>query len=182
MSRSQTNIMIRDAVAGDRAFILGLSPQLAEVAKLTWHTNDTIRNFQDDYIIEMLDQSTGPHTTLIAEDNGVPLGFVHACEFKDAISQELCGTVPFAVTPTAQGRGVGRLLMIAAEDWSKTQGHRLLHLEVFANNTQAQKLYETLDFEPETLVMIKTLSWLSDIYPFLDKLLVTGGQFKVATR
>ena len=58
---------------------------------------------------------------------------------------------------SAQGLGVGRLLINAAEDWSKEQGYRLLHLEVFANNDKAQRFYDNLGFEAETLQMVKVL-------------------------
>ncbi len=152
-------VAIRQATDLDRTFILGLSPRLAEVAGLSWHTETRVQKFQDEYISKMLDQDEGPQTTLIAEADGSALGFVHARETNDSISEEVCGTVPLlAVAPSAQSRGVGRLLMEAAEDWSREQGYRLLHLEVFANNDNAEAFYRHLGFQPETLVMIKPLT------------------------
>jgi len=151
-------IAIRVATEIDRSFIIELSPQLAEVADLKWHTDAMVQKFQDDYITEMLDQVEGLQTTLIAEEDGLAMGFVHAREIKDSISEETCGTVPLlAVAPTAQGRGIGKMLMVAAENWSREQGHRLLHLEVFANNVKAQEFYQKIGFQPETLVMIKPI-------------------------
>ncbi|WP_281557980.1 GNAT family N-acetyltransferase [Thalassomonas sp. RHCl1] len=152
------NITIRNALETDRAFIFELSPRLAEVAALTWHTNSIVQKMQDDYITEMLEQTSIPRATLIAEKNEIPLGFVHARAHKDSISDETCGTVPLlAVAPAAQGMGVGQLLMQAAEAWAKEQGYRLLHLEVFANNDKARGFYQNLGFEAETLHMIKPL-------------------------
>ena len=154
-----TEITVREAQKTDRAFILGLSPYLAEVAKLKWHTDIAIQKFQDDYITKMLDQSDEYHTTLIAELDGEAVGFIHVCEAKDSISDERCGTVPLlAVSPVAQGMGVGRRLMLASEEWAKNQGYRLLHLEVFYNNDNARAFYETLGFVGETIVMVKPLS------------------------
>jgi ribosomal protein S18 acetylase RimI-like enzyme len=113
---------------------------------------------QDEYITENLENKTKPHATLIAEKNGSSLGFIHVCAHKDDISGEICGTVPLlAVSPEAQGMGIGKLLMVSAETWAKKQGYRLLHLEVFANNTKAINFYQKLDFEAETLHMIKAL-------------------------
>ena len=154
-----TNDMtVRNALDTDRAFIFELSPRLAEVASLPWHNASTVQKMQDDYITQMLNQTCVPHVTLIAQKNGVPLGFIHACEHKDGISGEVCGTVPLlAVSPAAQGLGAGQLLMKAAEDWAKEQGYRLLHLEVFANNDNARGFYQKQGFEPETLHMIKPL-------------------------
>jgi GNAT superfamily N-acetyltransferase len=154
----QDTVVIRKAADIDRPFILGLSPELAEVAGLSWHSDTRVQQFQDDYITKMLDQEEGPQTTLIAEMDGSAMGFVHVRETNDSISEEICATVPLlAVAPDAQGRGIGRVLMKAAEDWSKEQGYRLLHLEVFANNGKAQTFYQSQGFQPETLVMIKPL-------------------------
>lgn len=151
-------ITIRDAQHRDYGFIFKLSPDLAKVADLTWHSDDTVSKMQDDYIAQMLNQTSVPHITLIAEKSSKSLGFIYVCEHKDSISNETCGTVPLlAVTKQAQGMGVGKLLMKAAENWSKHQGYRLLHLEVFANNDKAKGFYKNLGFEPETLHMVKPL-------------------------
>ena len=153
-----TDLIIRPAQATDRNFIFELSPRLAEVAKLTWHTDAVMHKMQDDYITEVLDKSVAAQVTFIAEKNDVALGFIHACSHKDSISGEVCGTVPLlAVDPKAQGMGVGQQLMQAAEHWAKAQGYRLLHLEVFANNHKAQGFYQHLGFEAETLHMIKEI-------------------------
>ncbi|MDG1750055.1 MAG: GNAT family N-acetyltransferase [Thalassotalea sp.] len=63
-----------------------------------------------------------------------------------------------AVSPSAQKMGVGKLLINSAEAWAKKQGYRLLHLEVFANNNNAQRFYQNLGFEPEMLHMVKPLN------------------------
>ena len=103
-------------------------------------------------------KTVGLVNRLIAEKNQQPLGFIHACAHQDSISGEDCGTVPLlAVSPAAQGMGVGKLLMKAAEDWAKQQGYRLLHLEVFANNDKAQGFYQNLGFKAELVHMIKAL-------------------------
>jgi GNAT superfamily N-acetyltransferase len=150
--------MIRDAERADYDFIFKLSPDLAKAADLTWHSDAIVAKMQDDYIAQMLNQTTVNNITLIAEKGGVSLGFIYACEHQDSISNEACGTVPLlAVTKQAQGIGVGKLLMKAAEKWSKQQGYRLLHLEVFANNEKAKGFYNNLGFESETLHMVKPL-------------------------
>ena len=138
--------------------MLSLSPSLARGAKLAWHKEDTVQKFQDSYILDMLAETAVQNITLIAEENSLALGFIHTRKHTDEMSGEVCGTVPLlAVAETAQGRGVGKLLMEAAEDWTKTQGWRLLHLEVFAANGPAQGFYQKLGFVPETIHMIKPL-------------------------
>lgn len=51
-----------------------------------------------------------------------------------------------AVAPTAQGRGVGRLLLTEAVDRLSGAGHRGLGLAVTRANTGARRLYDTLGF------------------------------------
>ena len=151
-------INIRNAKQSDHNFIFTLSPDLAQVANLKWHDDNTVSKMQDDYIAQMLNQTSVNNITLIAEKHGMSLGFIYACEHQDSISNEACGTVPLlAVSAKAQGMGVGKLLMMAAEKWSKQQGYRLLHLEVFANNEKAKGFYNNLGFESETLHMVKPL-------------------------
>ncbi|GLX77336.1 hypothetical protein tinsulaeT_06760 [Thalassotalea insulae] len=154
----KNNVVIRESNENDRAFIFELSPYLAEVAKLDWHTEDAVQEMQDNYISEMLANTSTPSTTLIAEIENSPLGFIHVRTHKDGISGEICGTVPLlAVSPKSQGLGVGKLLMESAEQWAKNLDCRLLHLEVFANNSKANSFYKKLGFKSETLHMVKTI-------------------------
>lgn len=155
----QTDIKIRTANNSDQDFIFSLSPNLAQEAKLKWHTEESVQLMQDKYIEEMLAPTTAPTATLIAERKGQALGFVHARTKRDDISGEIIGTIPLlAVTESAQGAGVGRLLMLEAEKWAKSIGCRLLHLEVFANNESAQAFYQRLEFKAEMIHMVKPIA------------------------
>ncbi len=151
-------VVIREAQESDYSFIFKLSPYLAEVALLDWHSDDTIQKMQDDYISEMLAETSKPNTTLIAEINSVPLGFIHVRTHQDSISGETCGTIPLlAVSPKSQGLGLGKLLIEDGEKWAKNLGYRLLHLEVFANNKKANSFYQQSGFKAETVHMIKPI-------------------------
>ncbi|WP_437625461.1 N-acetyltransferase family protein [Sorangium sp. So ce1151] len=57
----------------------------------------------------------------------------------------------------ARGRGVGRRVMELAEEVASGLGARDLELHVFARNTRARRLYETLGYEITSLCMRKTL-------------------------
>ncbi len=151
-------VVIREAKACDHPFIFELSPYLAEVAQLEWHTDDDIEKMQYQYIAEMLAKTTKPNQTFIAEVNNVPLGFIHVRTHKDSITSETCGTIPLlAVSPKSQGYGLGKTLIEHAEKWAKSLGCRLLHLEVFANNTNAKGFYQNIGFKAETIHMIKPI-------------------------
>jgi GNAT superfamily N-acetyltransferase len=154
----QNGASIRTATSEDIPFINSLSPTLAGVADLAWHDQKTVEEFQDAYIDEMMTDTDVRQITLIAEFGGKAAGFIHARERIDEISGEDMGTVPLlAVTKAAQGTGLGRLLIEAAELWAKAQGFRLLHLEVFASNEKGMGFYNRLGFQPETINMIKPL-------------------------
>ena len=151
-------IVIREAEESDHSFIFELSPYLAEVAQLEWHSDDVIHKMQDDYIYEMLAKTSKPNITFIAETNNVSLGFIHVRTHEDGISGETCGTIPLlAVSPESQGLGLGKLLVEHGEKWAKSLGCRLLHLEVFANNKKADNFYQNIGFKPETFHLIKTI-------------------------
>ncbi|MFJ9029919.1 GNAT family N-acetyltransferase [Streptomyces sp. NPDC102274] len=51
-----------------------------------------------------------------------------------------------AVTEDQRGKGYGRALMLLAERTALETGHSLLGLHVFANNTPAVRLYESLQY------------------------------------
>ncbi|CAH9049785.1 dTDP-fucosamine acetyltransferase [Pseudoalteromonas holothuriae] len=154
----QHQVIIREAHTGDHPFIFSLSPHLAEVAQLPWHTDQAIKKMQDEYIAQMLTPTNKPTLTLIAEVDSTTLGFIHVRTHTDGISGELCATVPLlAVSPKSQGLGLGKQLMTSAEQWAKKLGCRLLHLEVFANNTAARGFYQQQGFEPEMIQMVKVI-------------------------
>lgn len=92
------------------------------------------------------------------DDGGDPQGFVHVHAARDYFTGEAHGHVSdLVVAPHAEGRGIGRALMAAAEDWSVAQGHRLLALNVFEENHRARALYERLGYRADTTKMVKVL-------------------------
>ncbi|GAA0464713.1 GNAT family N-acetyltransferase [Streptomyces sp. NPDC046215] len=61
------------------------------------------------------------------------------------------------VGPAHRGRGHGRSLMLLAEIQALAAGRRALGLNVFAGNTPALRLYESLGYRPRTFHLYKTL-------------------------
>lgn len=63
-----------------------------------------------------------------------------------------------AVDPDLRGRGYGRAIMTAAEDWLRRQGIAKLMLMVRPDNAKVQAFYETLGYdEQERIVYAKWL-------------------------
>ncbi|PLX38853.1 MAG: GNAT family acetyltransferase [Hyphomicrobiales bacterium] len=63
-----------------------------------------------------------------------------------------------SVDPDLSGRGFGRQIMAAAEDWLRVRGVWKLNLMIRAENTPVRNFYEALGYEvEERLVMARRL-------------------------
>lgn len=56
-----------------------------------------------------------------------------------------------------QGKGLGRALLTAAEQWCAERGVTALRLNVFSFNTKAISLYESAGFAPTNMNMMKRI-------------------------
>ncbi|MDH2385310.1 GNAT family acetyltransferase [Bradyrhizobium sp. CER78] len=63
-----------------------------------------------------------------------------------------------AVDPKSQGKGLGRTMMAAVEDWLRAAGVPKLQLLVRRENAKASAFYQTLGYEESTSVMLA--KWL----------------------
>ena len=95
---------------------------------------------------------------LVAERDGNRAGFVHVETAVDFFTRERHGHIStIVVAPEHEGRGAGRALLQAAEDWCRQEGYRLLTLHVFEANAPARRLYERAGFHVDTIKYLKTL-------------------------
>ena len=76
--------------------------------------------------------------TWIAEESGEIAGFLIA----ERLAARVAHIVTIDVVDRRRRRGVGSLLMDAAEHWAREQGLALVYLEAAENNTAAQAFYE----------------------------------------
>jgi GNAT superfamily N-acetyltransferase len=143
----------------DRAFIRALNGRLSDVIDAPTHSRDEVVAFQDRFTASAWGVGVGDSATLVAASNdGRRLGYVHVREGTDDIANEKCGYIALlAVVAEAEGEGVGRSLLRAAEKWAKDMGYRRLSLDVFASNRRARQFYEEAGFRPETIRLIKPL-------------------------
>jgi GNAT superfamily N-acetyltransferase len=61
------------------------------------------------------------------------------------------------VEPAARGRGHGKALIAACEDWARARGHKLLMIGVLSQNTRAIRAYEGAGYTPYNLMLRKYL-------------------------
>jgi len=154
-----TAIELRTARPEDRDLLLSLSPRLSGVPGPAWHDLAAMEGFQDRYMASTFSAVDADAQTLVAwSAEGKRLGYIHMRPDKDGVTDEPCGYVSLlAVDEEAEGRGVARLLMAAAEAWARAQGYRFLSLDVFADNRHAVEFYQRRGFQTETLRMVKPL-------------------------
>ncbi|MFK0220467.1 GNAT family N-acetyltransferase [Streptomyces vinaceus] len=91
-------------------------------------------------------------TLSVLEADGVPVGRVWSAPHGE-------GSYVFdvAVAEEHRGRGYGRDLMLLAERTALAGGHRVLGLQVFAGNTPARRLYDSLGYRTTNVNYAKDL-------------------------
>ena len=152
-------VRVRPAAPRDREWILRLAPRLHDFGPPPFRPRDVMDRAVVASIGAALAGAAPGAEVLVAEgQDGAPLGFVHLHGARDFFTGEEHGHVSdIVVAPEAEGRGVARALMAAAEDWARGRGYRLLSLHVFEENTRARALYERLGYRADIRRLIKPL-------------------------
>jgi GNAT superfamily N-acetyltransferase len=98
-----------------------------------------LEKFTRDYLQKTFDGSVESYV-FIAEQEGKRFGFIQLEEDKEFFSGEPYAYIAnLAIASEAEGKGVGKALMQAAETWAKDKGHRFISLYVFGTNHHARK-------------------------------------------
>jgi GNAT superfamily N-acetyltransferase len=137
-----------------------MSARLHDFGPPRWRPRPVMDEAVARSIASSLEPLAADHAAIFVaeESDGTPLGFIHVHTARDFFTGEEHGHVSDVVTASGEeGRGIGRALMAAGEEWSRGRGHRLLTLNVFAANSRARALYERIGYEPDTTKMVKVL-------------------------
>ena len=95
-------------------------------------------------------------TLLVAERDGSIAGFIHLKKVVDYFTrQSIAHIADVVVAQSAEGTGVGKALMSAAEEWASTCGYTMVQLHVLVGNSRARSMYERLGYSAEWLKYIK---------------------------
>jgi ribosomal protein S18 acetylase RimI-like enzyme len=156
----RTEWRVRPARPSDRAFILGITPRLAQGFELPpWRTAREVVQAESAALEKALRPGTERAVLLVAEDaEGEPGGYVYVNAETDYFGRTHAHIGILAVSSSAEGRGAGRALVDAAEEWARFEGLELITLTVYANNQRARTVYERLGYAPETLHYVKPLT------------------------
>ena len=151
--------LIRPATPADRDAILRLTERLGDFPVPPWRTAAEIARADHPILLAALRGPGEGHLLLVAEEGGRLLGFLFAAERADYFTGErLAHVEDLALDPGAEGKGLARQLMEAAERWARERGCRRVTLNVWAQNERAIGLYQRLGYQPETVHYLKELS------------------------
>jgi GNAT superfamily N-acetyltransferase len=156
---SLPDVRVRESEPADREFIMGLVPELLAFGPPAWRDARQMTPVDASVIGAAVDGRSPGSTVLVAEDSlGRRLGFVHVTE-EDDYYAGACGHIgDLVVAGEARGRGVGTVLLAAAEGWARARGYRIISLNVFMDNVDARSVYERAGYAPETIRHVKILS------------------------
>ncbi len=154
----QAAVRVRRGVPGDEALVLALADQLAAFPVPPWRTAREIQRADDGVIREALRSGTPGTVAFVADGTAGLDGVACLTTQVDYFTREPVAHIEvLAVDPGAQGRGVARALLHAAEGWARETGLHRISLNVWAQNERARGLYEHLGYAPETLHYLKEL-------------------------
>ena len=150
---------VRPANSEDGDAILALMPRLASFD--VPESRNPVDLWRSDAAIlkRWLDGDAPECLVHVAVDGGQEvLGFALVSLRPELLSHEPSAHLEaIAVSESAEGAGVGRALLAAAEDEAKAHGAKSLTLHVFARNTRARAFYERSGYDGELLRYIKEL-------------------------
>jgi Predicted acetyltransferase len=81
------------------------------------------------------------HRIYVACLDGRVVGYIHGSEYECTYCDSLKDILALAVDPDYQGRGIGRMLLCALEDWARLEGCTGIRLVSGFNRQEAHRFY-----------------------------------------
>jgi ribosomal protein S18 acetylase RimI-like enzyme len=152
-------LIVRKMKESDNDFIVGLSSRCNEFEFMGWRDSKKMQDAQLQQAQNAINNTDPQSDIFVVEDeNNNLLGFLHMTKSTDFFTGEEQGYLSWiAVSKEGEGKGIAKLLMEKAEEWTKNNGYKQLVLNVFANNKRAINFYSHLNFENEIIKMVKEL-------------------------
>jgi len=153
-----TSTAIRPAEPRDRRVTLALADRLPAFGPTT-RSAPEIASRERRALADAFGNLASGSSLLVADHPKLGVvGVVLLETRRDYFTDEAHGHVAIlAVAQEAEGQGVGRALLAAADAWGRQQGFRRLTLAVFADNARAKELYLRQGWRAELETHFKTL-------------------------
>lgn len=151
--------LLRPARVEDEAALLQLTHRLAQFQPPLWRTREEIVAADHPILIGALRQPQDAISIIVAEEPvGTVAGFVFSTTRQDYFTgRDHAHIEVLTVAEAAEGRGVGRALLDAAETWARGRGYSQITLNVFAVNARARAIYQRGGYGEETVHYLKPL-------------------------
>jgi GNAT superfamily N-acetyltransferase len=148
---------IRLARDADRDLLLGMAERLQE-GVASWRDPEAVRLAVLDWVRESLGDLSDPDSAVfIAERNGEVVGFVCVGERGHFTGEVDVYIGELVVSKAAEGGGVGRALVGAAEDWGRARGRKRVVVDTGAANVPARRFYAALGFDEEDVTVSRAI-------------------------
>jgi ribosomal protein S18 acetylase RimI-like enzyme len=150
-------VIVRLFEPPDRPGVLVLVERLQE-GVAPWRDAAAVRAAMDGWVREAVDSdATDIRAVFVAEEEGEIVGFATASTRRHFAGDIDAYVGELAVARHFERRGVGRRLMVAAEEWARRQGLACVSLDTGAANARARAFYAALGYEEEDVRLTKRL-------------------------
>jgi ribosomal protein S18 acetylase RimI-like enzyme len=151
-------VNVRPFAASDREAVLELTARLL-IGAAPWLNPDTVLTVVRGSV-ESTIAAIGPDNMLLVAQTtgGRCVGFVtvERQQHWAGVVQAYIGEL--VVAETAEGSGIGRALLAAAEDWARAHGCATVALDTGATNLRARGFYDHLGYVEESVRLVKLLA------------------------
>jgi GNAT superfamily N-acetyltransferase len=147
-------IRIRVARASDRDALIEMSERLRE-GVAPWRDPQEVRQAVIGWVRESL--ANADNGAFVAERNVEVVGFVCVSERSHFTGEVDTYIGELVVVKKAEGVGIGRALVEAAEDWGRSRGRKRVVVDTGAANAPARQFYAALGYEEEDITVSRAI-------------------------
>ncbi len=148
-------ILVRLYRAADREFVLSLAPRLA-IGIPAWRDPQKMIATARSWLAGSIEKHGQKTMVFVAEDEqGERLGVATVSQSTHFTGEDQAYVGELAISEAAEGRGAGRALIQACEQWAREQGYRVLSLATGAANERALGFYRHLGYLNEDVTLVK---------------------------
>lgn len=113
----------------------------------------------ESYFARSTDYPPGTRTVVAEGADGTVLGYLTVRPETEHFGGEQRGYVErLAVAESAEGTGIGRLLLDWAAEWARSRGYATIALDVFASNERARRFYGRNGYGEDFVRMVRPLA------------------------
>jgi GNAT superfamily N-acetyltransferase len=150
-------VQVRPYQPTDRDAVQALAPRLTE-GVAAWRDPERVRAAVAGWVSDAIEQpDSDTSMVLVASDGDEVVGFVSVTEQRHWSGETDAYIGELVVATHAEGHGVGRQLVHAAERWAVARGHRRITLETGAANDAARSFYASLGYADEQVQLTRVL-------------------------